>query len=166
LNGEATTDRHCAINCTVAVNIAKSESGCNIGPRSAEALSHGANFSDLRHMAKQGQNIEANTAVVSAAKGRLAIGPKLSPGSAAPIAWPSLPTLVESHGSEQSAAAILEPMRSVRAAATHLGVHEETVRREIDRGRLKASKVGGQWRISRAALDEYLLATSSTLKLY
>jgi excisionase family DNA binding protein len=57
-------------------------------------------------------------------------------------------------------------MLSVEGAALYLDVHEETLRREIRDGHLKATKVRGQWRISRPALDEYLLATTKPLRLY
>jgi len=40
-----------------------------------------------------------------------------------------------------------------------LGVHRETLRRAIRRGRLRAVKVGGAWRVTRAGLAAYLAAS-------
>ena len=40
--------------------------------------------------------------------------------------------------------------------AKELKVHERTVRRLLNKGKLKGSKIGGSWRISRDNLNEYL----------
>ena len=44
---------------------------------------------------------------------------------------------------------------TVKEAADLLHCHENTIRREIKRGKLKASKIGRDWRISRADLQSY-----------
>lgn len=40
-------------------------------------------------------------------------------------------------------------------AAGICGVHAETIRRAIRKGDLQAAKLGGEWRISRADLEEW-----------
>lgn len=40
-------------------------------------------------------------------------------------------------------------------AADICGVHAETIRRAIRKGDLQAAKLGGEWRISRADLEEW-----------
>lgn len=42
---------------------------------------------------------------------------------------------------------------SVRAAARKLGIHEESLRRLLRMGLLKADKIGGQWFISKDQLS-------------
>jgi excisionase family DNA binding protein len=42
---------------------------------------------------------------------------------------------------------------SVRAAARKLGIHEESLRRLLRMGQLKADKIGGQWFISKDQLS-------------
>lgn len=44
---------------------------------------------------------------------------------------------------------------TVPEAAQLLNCHEQTIRREIRRGKLKAAKVGNDWRISRPDLETY-----------
>jgi excisionase family DNA binding protein len=48
------------------------------------------------------------------------------------------------------------PMLTMADVVTELQVDYRTVWLEIHRGNLRASKVGAQWRISRANLDAYL----------
>jgi excisionase family DNA binding protein len=45
---------------------------------------------------------------------------------------------------------------TVKEVAALLRVNERTVLNLIDRGELKANRVGSLWRISQEALDEYL----------
>jgi len=47
---------------------------------------------------------------------------------------------------------------TVAEAAELLSCHENTIRREIKRGKLKAAKVGNDWRISLADLEQYWIA--------
>ncbi len=117
-------------------------------------------------MVKQIQTADAATAAASAARAGLGFRSEPYSGSSPPIAWPSLPARADVHRAESPTAAILEPMLSVEDAALRLHVCEETVRREIRDHRIAAAKVRGQWRISRAALDEYLLATMKPLTLF
>jgi excisionase family DNA binding protein len=49
-----------------------------------------------------------------------------------------------------------DPPLSLREVAHWLGYHPATVRRLIRSGKLKATKVGGQWRINRNSLLEYM----------
>lgn len=44
---------------------------------------------------------------------------------------------------------------SVREASNRLGVHEETVRRRVRSGSLRAEKLGGQWFIDREDLNVF-----------
>lgn len=45
---------------------------------------------------------------------------------------------------------------TVEETATKIGVHTKTVRRYIYSGKIKALKLGGQWRIAEEDLNEYL----------
>jgi excisionase family DNA binding protein len=49
-----------------------------------------------------------------------------------------------------------KPYYSIYEVAEITGQHWQTVRNHIIKGRLKASKPGAQWRISKDALKEYL----------
>ena len=51
-------------------------------------------------------------------------------------------------------------MYNVRGAAMALGVSERTVRRLIDRGELRARRVGAQLRVTRAEVERYLGLTA------
>jgi excisionase family DNA binding protein len=42
---------------------------------------------------------------------------------------------------------------SVRSAARKLGIHEESLRRLLRMGQLRADKIGGQWFISKEQLS-------------
>ena len=44
---------------------------------------------------------------------------------------------------------------SVRAASRKLGIHEESLRRLLRMGQLKADKIGGQWFISKEQLSVF-----------
>ena len=50
----------------------------------------------------------------------------------------------------------LSELYDMAQVATFLGVHKRTVNREINRGKLKAHKVGNVYRIRREDLDAYL----------
>ena len=45
---------------------------------------------------------------------------------------------------------------SLKEAAQMLGVHVKTVKREIDRGNLRALKIGKVWRVRVAEIEAYL----------
>lgn len=45
---------------------------------------------------------------------------------------------------------------SVRIASEYLGIHEITCRRLIDRGEIRATKIGGSIRVDKKRLDEKL----------
>lgn len=45
---------------------------------------------------------------------------------------------------------------TIREVAKILRVNERTVLNEIDRGELRATRVGRQWRVSQEALDDYI----------
>lgn len=45
---------------------------------------------------------------------------------------------------------------TVNQVAKLLGVHEKTIRRYINNGRLVAKKIGGQWRIEREAYEQLI----------
>lgn len=47
----------------------------------------------------------------------------------------------------------LENFVSVRAAASQLGIHEESLRRLLRMGSLNGQKIGGQWFISKEQLS-------------
>jgi excisionase family DNA binding protein len=64
-----------------------------------------------------------------------------------PAAPPPLPT--------QAAAALPELLSSADAAKA-LGVSEADVLATLEAGELKGKKIGSTWRITRAALDEFL----------
>lgn len=51
-----------------------------------------------------------------------------------------------------------EPPLSVAEVAHALGVSPDVVRATIRKGRLRAGKVGGHWRIRRRDLTEYMMA--------
>jgi len=44
----------------------------------------------------------------------------------------------------------------INQAAQMIGVSDDTIRREIDRGRLRAVKIGRVWRIRTSELEAYL----------
>jgi excisionase family DNA binding protein len=50
---------------------------------------------------------------------------------------------------------MMENYIGVREACRRLGVHEETIRRLVRSGSLKADKIGNQWFISREGLDVF-----------
>ena len=50
---------------------------------------------------------------------------------------------------------------SIAATAEYLGVSEKTIRRKIESGELRASRVGSQWRIRPEELDAYLARTAN-----
>lgn len=50
---------------------------------------------------------------------------------------------------------MMENYVSVREACQRLGVHEETIRRLVRSGSLKADKIGNQWFISREDLGVF-----------
>jgi excisionase family DNA binding protein len=50
----------------------------------------------------------------------------------------------------------VEPALTVNEAAGIAGCHKATILREIRRGRLRAAKVGSEWRITARHLREYL----------
>ncbi|MEG2811734.1 MAG: helix-turn-helix domain-containing protein [Clostridium sp.] len=52
----------------------------------------------------------------------------------------------------------------VKAAAAMLDADHQTVKREIERGRLRAFKVGYEWRISEEALAEYMNLIKNNFK--
>ncbi|MDD5288372.1 MAG: helix-turn-helix domain-containing protein, partial [Dehalococcoidales bacterium] len=51
--------------------------------------------------------------------------------------------------------AMMEDYVSVRDACRRLGVHEETIRRLVRSGSLKADKIGNQWFIRREDLGSF-----------
>lgn len=55
-------------------------------------------------------------------------------------------------------------MYSVEAAADRVGVHQRTILRFIQQGKLKAHKVGRQWRITAADLNSLLGESVQTKK--
>jgi excisionase family DNA binding protein len=59
-------------------------------------------------------------------------------------------------------ATLNEPLISVRVAAPLLRVSERTVYTLIERGQLPAYRVGGQLRLSRTALAEWLAKQATT----
>lgn len=48
-----------------------------------------------------------------------------------------------------------------KEAAQYLGVCEETVRRELCRGKLLGFKAGSHWRVTREELDRYMRKSAS-----
>ena len=50
----------------------------------------------------------------------------------------------------------VQRMRSLHYRAVEVGVVEKTLLREMERGRLRAHKIGGRWRISDNDWEEYL----------
>ncbi len=48
----------------------------------------------------------------------------------------------------------MEDIYTLEEAAKYLKLSEDTIRRLIKQKKLKAHKVGGQWRIKRQTLDE------------
>jgi len=50
----------------------------------------------------------------------------------------------------------MEAMLNIKETAEYLNCSEKTVRNLIDRGELKAYKVGNRWRIKKEDLEEYL----------
>lgn len=63
---------------------------------------------------------------------------------------------VERDGRESNAARKTSPLLNIQATARRLGVCEKTVRRLIERGELRAHKVGRQHRISEDDLARFL----------
>lgn len=56
---------------------------------------------------------------------------------------------------------------SIKTFAHEMRLHEMCVYRMAKKGKIKATKVGGQWRIPRAELDDYMLRNSrGTFKLH
>lgn len=58
----------------------------------------------------------------------------------------------------------MENYHSISATAARLDCHTETVRRLIRRGELAAVKVGAQWRVTDAALQEYFARRAAPAK--
>ena len=54
------------------------------------------------------------------------------------------------------------PPFSVAEVANLLGVSDEVVRHRIRKKQLRAGKVGGQWRVRREDLAEYMMAVFET----
>ncbi|KMT21570.1 helix-turn-helix domain-containing protein [Clostridium cylindrosporum] len=52
----------------------------------------------------------------------------------------------------------------VKAAAAMLDADHQTIKREIERGRLRAFKVGSEWRISEEALADYMKLVKNNFK--
>ena len=50
----------------------------------------------------------------------------------------------------------MEDLLTIEETALYLRVSESTVRRMVKDGRIPARQIGRQWRIPRAALEEYL----------
>jgi excisionase family DNA binding protein len=50
---------------------------------------------------------------------------------------------------------------SLQAVAERLDISDETVRREIEGGKLRAYRIGRQWRVFEADLQDYLARQSS-----
>ena len=48
---------------------------------------------------------------------------------------------------------------SLKEVASILGVHPETIRRAVKAGKLKAAKIGKDYRISKPELERYFKAT-------
>ena len=63
-----------------------------------------------------------------------------------------------SSGKEEEIMVIVQQAFSLKEAGRLLGCNRETLRRAIKRGELKASKIGGDYRVSRAELQEYWLS--------
>jgi len=55
------------------------------------------------------------------------------------------------------------PPLTVKEVANYLGVSEDVVRGLIKNKKLKAIKVGGQWRIFRESLAEYVMSKLATI---
>jgi excisionase family DNA binding protein len=55
-----------------------------------------------------------------------------------------------------------QPMLSIIDVAEEWNVHPRTVWREIQRRRLRATKVAGEWRISRKDAAAYISANENT----
>jgi len=49
-----------------------------------------------------------------------------------------------------------DQLLTVKEVAEYLNVHELTVRRHLESGKLKGYKVGNRWRIKRVDLEAYL----------
>ena len=49
-----------------------------------------------------------------------------------------------------------EYFRSVREVADYLSVSERVIRHLIKSGKIEATKISGQWRISNSSLSKYL----------
>ena len=45
---------------------------------------------------------------------------------------------------------------TIKEVASRLGLHTKTIRNYIDKGVIRATKVGNKWRITEAAVQEYL----------
>jgi excisionase family DNA binding protein len=86
--------------------------------------------------------------------------------SASTFAWPTLPVSAEASTAFRAAKGNRAPMLSPAAVADRLGVCVETVCREIRDSNLMATKVRGQWRISKEGLGRYVSATDRPLRLY
>lgn len=57
----------------------------------------------------------------------------------------------------------MDEILNPKQAATLLGIDEETVRLWCRTGRLPGIKMGGIWRLRRAALTEWLIARESPI---
>ena len=51
---------------------------------------------------------------------------------------------------------------SLKDSASILGVHPDTIRRAIKTGKLKAAKIGRDYRIAKSELERYFLAMGGT----
>lgn len=53
---------------------------------------------------------------------------------------------------------------TIKETAARLGLHAQTIKRYIADGTLRATKVGNKWRVSEAAVQEYLQKRSNIVE--
>ena len=88
------------------------------------------------------------------------LGPQATPGAGAPPAVPSpttvAPTAPVPPPSPAPASGGIPELLTPADAAKALGVTEADVLQSLDNGDLKGKKIGSTWRITKAALDQFL----------
>ncbi len=69
--------------------------------------------------------------------------------------WLALPSLGGKQANDNGPSEPIEDLYSLKHVSERWDVSMSTLYREIDRGKLKAEKIGGQWRVSSKTLTAY-----------
>jgi excisionase family DNA binding protein len=79
--------------------------------------------------------------------------------------WAAASSRMVHQANDNNANRQLENFYSLLEVEAHWGISASTLYREIERGKLKAVKIGGQWRVSESTLIAYTKAREKPLRL-